>query len=206
MATMAYTRTTDPVPTPVAAYVAGISEKTIRQAIERAEIRPTRQGVGQRHEYLFDLKDLVYLRLRSSVRGLLGPTGRRCLYEAMTQQEGQLDRLQFGIEVRLSETIYLRLGPIIEEVMRGLKEVSTAEEWVTSSPGIRGGEPVVRGTRVPVYLLADLQAKGVSSEEILADYPSVTPEALQAAITWSKLHPKRGRPTAGARWRAKRIV
>jgi uncharacterized protein (DUF433 family) len=206
MATMAYGRLSEPVSTPVAAYVAGVSEKTIWQAIERSEIRPCRQAIGQRNEYVFDVKDLVYLRLRSRVRGFLGATGRRCLYEAMSQVEDQLEGLQLGIELQLSETMYLRLDSIVEEVMCGLKAVSTAEEWVTSEPGIRGGEPVVRGTRVPVYLLADLQSKGVSSEEILADYPSITPEALRAAITWSKLHPKRGRPSAGARWRANRIV
>lgn len=206
MATTAYGRLSEPVPTPVAAYVAGVSEKVIWQAIERSEIKPSRQALGRRSEYVFEVKDLVYLRLRSRVRGFLGPTGRRCLYEAMSRLEDQLEGFQLGIELRLTETVYLRLDSIVEEVMWALKEVSTAEEWVTSEPGIRGGEPVVKGTRVPVYLLADLQAKGVSSEEILADYPSVTPEALRAAITWSKLHPKRGRPSAGARWRGKRIV
>jgi uncharacterized protein (DUF433 family) len=201
MATTARTRAVDPVPTTVAAYVAGVSEKVVRQAVERAEIRPARHEFGQRSEYLFALKDLVYLRLRNRIRGLLGQGGRRSLYEAMSRHEDELSQVQFELEV--GGMIYLRINFVIEEVMRGLKEVSAAEELVTLEPGIRGGEPVVKGTRVPVYLLAELQAKGAYSEEILADYPSLTPESLEAAVTWARLHPKRGRPASGARWREK---
>src|SRR6185295_15012964 len=105
MATTARRRTVDPVPTTVAAYVAGVSEKVVRQAIEPAEIRPSRHDFGQRSEYLFALKDLVYLRLRGRIRGLLGQSGRRSLYEAMSRHEDELAQVE--LELELGEMIYL---------------------------------------------------------------------------------------------------
>ncbi len=41
---------------------------------------------------------------------------------------------------------------------------------------IRGGEPVARGTRIPVYMPADLIKAGVGPERILEDYPALDPQ------------------------------
>jgi uncharacterized protein (DUF433 family) len=44
---------------------------------------------------------------------------------------------------------------------------------VVSDPGISGGEPVFRGTRVPVATLFDYIKDGIGLDEILADFPSL---------------------------------
>jgi len=48
-----------------------------------------------------------------------------------------------------------------------------------------GGELVVKGTRVTVRTLLASLAEGASPEEIRADFPTVTPEALRAVVAFA---------------------
>lgn len=59
---------------------------------------------------------------------------------------------------------------------------------------VRAGEPVVRGTRIPVHALADLASQGAPPEELLEDYPALTAESLEAALLYARMYPRRGRP------------
>jgi len=48
-----------------------------------------------------------------------------------------------------------------------------------------GGELVVKGTRVPVRTLLASLAEGGPQEDILADFPTVSVEALRAVIAFA---------------------
>lgn len=48
-----------------------------------------------------------------------------------------------------------------------------------------GGELVVKGTRVPVRTLLASLAEGGTEAEILADFPTVTADALRAVIAFA---------------------
>jgi uncharacterized protein (DUF433 family) len=61
------------------------------------------------------------------------------------------------------------------------------EKVITKNPGILGGEPVFRGTRVPFKILTDYLEGGDSLDEFLEQYPSVTREAAVAAIEEARL-------------------
>lgn len=69
-----------------------------------------------------------------------------------------------------------------------------AEEVIVSDPEIRGGEPVVKGTRVPAYVVADLIDQGADLREILEDYPSLSANKVRAALAFPRTHPRGGRP------------
>lgn len=62
---------------------------------------------------------------------------------------------------------------------------ATATERITRNPAILGGQPIVRGTRVPVYLIVDWVNSGHTPEEIVADYPDLTVEDLEAALAYA---------------------
>jgi len=66
---------------------------------------------------------------------------------------------------------------------------------VQSDPKIMAGTPVFRGTRVPVYLIADMIEQGTPIEEILDGYPSLTREMAEYASVFATLHPRPGRQT-----------
>lgn len=56
---------------------------------------------------------------------------------------------------------------------------------IERNPRICGGEPVIRGTRVTLRTILASLAEGATSEEILADFPTITPEGLRAAIAFA---------------------
>jgi uncharacterized protein (DUF433 family) len=58
-------------------------------------------------------------------------------------------------------------------------------DYIHSDPNILVGKPVVKGTRLAVSFLLDLLGSGWSPEQILANYPTLTPQALQAVFAFA---------------------
>jgi len=59
---------------------------------------------------------------------------------------------------------------------------------------VLGGKPVVRGTRLSVEFLLGLFAQGWTQDEVLENYPSLTPEALRAAFAYAADHLRQQHP------------
>ena len=60
-----------------------------------------------------------------------------------------------------------------------------AEDLIVSSPQILGGKPCVRGTRLSVEFLLELAASGATQDQMLAQYPQLTPDSLAAAFRYA---------------------
>ncbi|WP_376792656.1 DUF433 domain-containing protein [Thermoflexus sp.] len=58
-------------------------------------------------------------------------------------------------------------------------------ERIVVDPQICHGKPCVRGTRIPVSVILDNLAEGLTPEEIVAEYPPLTLEDVQAAIAYA---------------------
>jgi uncharacterized protein (DUF433 family) len=56
---------------------------------------------------------------------------------------------------------------------------------ITIDPGKCGGKPCVRGLRMTVYDVLDYLASGMSVEEILADFPDLTRDDVQACLAFA---------------------
>jgi len=56
---------------------------------------------------------------------------------------------------------------------------------ISSDPDILHGKPCIKGTRIPVYLIVSLVAEGESVENIIKDYPSLTPEDIKVALRYA---------------------
>ena len=52
-------------------------------------------------------------------------------------------------------------------------------------PGKRGGKPCIRGMRITVQDVLEYLAGGMSTEEILADFPYLTREDIQACLAYA---------------------
>lgn len=56
---------------------------------------------------------------------------------------------------------------------------------VTRNPAILRGKPIIRGTRVPVYLIVDFINNGATPVEIVSDYPDLTIDDVEAALAFT---------------------
>jgi uncharacterized protein (DUF433 family) len=56
---------------------------------------------------------------------------------------------------------------------------------ITHDSSIMGGRPCIRGMRVTVGTILGLLASGRSAADILADYPYLEAEDIQAALAWA---------------------
>jgi uncharacterized protein (DUF433 family) len=64
-------------------------------------------------------------------------------------------------------------------------QTSNYNQRIVRNPQICGGEPVFKGTRVTLRTVLASLAGGDSPEAILADFPSLTSEDVQAAIAFA---------------------
>jgi len=67
----------------------------------------------------------------------------------------------------------------------GKVSVMDWKRHITVDPGIAHGQACIAGTRIPVSVVLDNLAAGQSVEQLLESYPSITREAVQAAIGYA---------------------
>ncbi|MGA0560451.1 DUF433 domain-containing protein [Larkinella sp. VNQ87] len=58
---------------------------------------------------------------------------------------------------------------------------------IVSTPGILGGKPCIKGTRISVELILETIASGGSLADIHREFPQVSMEALQEAVRYAAL-------------------
>jgi uncharacterized protein (DUF433 family) len=58
-------------------------------------------------------------------------------------------------------------------------------ERISAEPGIMGGVPCIRGTRIPVASILGYMAAGMTQAEIRADFPRLSAEDLQEALRYA---------------------
>jgi uncharacterized protein (DUF433 family) len=168
-----------------AGYVLQRSNLAINKAVDTGLIQATaRRGPG-RHGMLRILgkPELRFLKLADVLGKDLTPLGQRKIYEAIRRLPEQQHQLRLGVlTVEL-----LPLDRAIEERLARLMSLKNHVETHAS------GAPVIRGTTVPVHVVAGL-AKGETVDEILEDYPSLTRAQVETAIEYARAYPKKGRP------------
>ena len=54
------------------------------------------------------------------------------------------------------------------------------------NPRVCNGKPVIKGTRIPVTVILDQIAEGESWDILLAGYPGLKKEDIQAALIYAK--------------------
>ena len=56
---------------------------------------------------------------------------------------------------------------------------------IVIDPEILVGKPVIKGTRIPVYLIIEFLANGLTEEEVLGEYPTLKKEDIKAALFYA---------------------
>lgn len=63
--------------------------------------------------------------------------------------------------------------------------MATRPGRIAIDPKVLRGKPVIKGTRIPVYLIVELMASGMSEAEILKEYPDLSREDVRAALQYA---------------------
>ena len=56
---------------------------------------------------------------------------------------------------------------------------------IETNPKIMLGKPVIKGTRITVEIILKKLAQDISVDEILRDYPGLTRDDIQAALSYA---------------------
>ncbi len=59
------------------------------------------------------------------------------------------------------------------------------QDYISSKPDVCHGKACITGTRVMATVILDSLAEGLSVEEIVENYPSVSREAVQATLLYA---------------------
>ena len=63
--------------------------------------------------------------------------------------------------------------------------MNTAVDRIEIDPRVCNGKPVVKGTRIPVSVILEQIAEGESWDRLLAGYPELHREDIQAALLYA---------------------
>jgi uncharacterized protein (DUF433 family) len=58
-------------------------------------------------------------------------------------------------------------------------------DYITVDPAVCHGRACIKGTRILVSVVLDNLAAGLTADEIMRSYPSLSREAIQAAIAYA---------------------
>lgn len=99
-------------------------------------------------------------------------------------------------ELQISDALVVRWSPEVSQTVYAAESYARLrDQWIETNPSIKGGEPVIRDTRVGVRAVAQRIDSGDTIATLAEDYPHIPAEAFQTAYTYAKAHPRRGRPT-----------
>lgn len=56
---------------------------------------------------------------------------------------------------------------------------------ITFNPNVMGGQACIRGMRIPVSLIVNLVANGMTQNEIIKDYPDIEPDDIKESLQYA---------------------
>lgn len=184
------------------AALADLSERALRNEVDRGVVRPRRIARGRRRDLRLPAAAILYLMLVRETPFALTRNDRADLYRLLVGRERRRggwttagNALKSGIATIDAAAPRRRLAQRLRVYRRGLGRLA-------SSPEILGGEPVFAGTRIAVRHVGRLALRGVESAEILADFPSLTADDITFARIYAGMKPAPGRPSKRLRVRA----
>jgi uncharacterized protein (DUF433 family) len=168
-----------------AAQLSGASVTAVNKAIEQRTLRTKQTPSGA----VIDARDVAALRVFATLPFGLPVTTKRKVADWLRDAPS-------GAEFVIGDAVYVRSNETVQEALQGaLRYVELRDRFLEVSPGMQGGEPVIRGTRVPIRGLAKQIEAGEKLEVLREEYDYIDPDAFEFTVVWAKANPRRGRPS-----------
>jgi len=170
-----------------AAVLTRLSLKAVHNAIDKKTVTAVTGHRAGHATRLIDLHGLMSLALERRLADRFSPELRREIFNALADARRNTVTINGGF-------LKIDLREPRRELAHSLRDLRRARQLVVSNPEIMGGTPVFRGTRVPVHMIAEIQAQGETEADLLDSYPSITAEMARLAAVYAAAYPLRGRP------------
>lgn len=188
------------------AELAGVPKRAIEKAIEEkvlpvhtGKISAMRFGKAAGGRRFLGVESVAYATLVRRLTGdvTLTIAGKRRLVKALKSHE--LSRLKTA-QIEIAPSVTADIGELAGEALERTDRYLRAREiWIDSVPGIKGGLPVIKGTRLTVHSIEARLEHGDSLDDIAAENPDLPREAFETALLFARAHPLSGRPPNVAR-------
>ena len=100
----------------------------------------------------------------------------------------------------IAPAVEIDLGRLVGDAIEKTEKYRAARDaFIVIDEATKGGTPVIRGTRMTVYSILGRVEHGDAIEDILAENPDITRDAVEAAVIYARTHPLVGRP-GGRPW------
>jgi uncharacterized protein (DUF433 family) len=167
-----------------AAKLSGASPAVVNKAIEQKAVHAKKARSGS----AIDARDIGALLIFAALPFRLPVTLKRNV-AAWVREAGT------GSELPLSDAVIVRKTEAVDEaIQRALRYVDLRDRFLEFNPEVQGGEPVIRGTRVPIRGLAKQIQAGETMDVLREEYDYIDPAAFEFAVMWANANPRRGRP------------
>ena len=174
-----------------AAVVAGVSVDDVNRAIDRKILPNSLYGTTANRTVKRDA--CLWIAFWFETADWLTPAARqRVISEGSRRCPSWLELR--SCKLQESRAVKVDFSSIWDEVNERWNELSRAQQRVVEDPEVLSGTPVVRGTRIPVYDVADLVNADTSVDELKELYPRISEERCRLAFVYAKARPLRGRP------------
>lgn len=172
-----------------AAEITGLSIGVLDKAIEQKIVTVYRRG----NQSFLRSDDLAVVVLLQNTTLPLPITVKRQIKRWVHDTKPY--RATESAELSISDALVIRWLPTASDTINAAETYAKLrDQWIESDPQIKGGEPVIRGTRIGVRGVAQRMDEGERVEVLMEDYPQIPEEAFRAARTYANAHPRRGRP------------
>jgi uncharacterized protein (DUF433 family) len=182
-----------------AAAIAEIEPDTVRTALEKRSVTPSRKiKTGKAVRYRFSEGDVLFLLILTEFPFALTKKDKDSLAKVLARGSKTAKHwVSEGPDIVFHSgemKIWIECKTYRKTVEKNVAAYRWGKERVVSSPEILGGEPVFRGTRIPLEHIAALFRKDVTTEEIAEDFPSLDSRDLEYARLAARFGDPPGRP------------
>jgi uncharacterized protein (DUF433 family) len=157
-----------------AAAVSGLALKAVNNAIDKHIVdivRPAAAG----------------LRLEHGLVGRLPVERRQGLFREVAAKPD-------AKRLNADDLLLVDIGEARRQVAERVRDLDEAEQIIHIDKETLAGEPVFKGTRIPIYGLVAMLEAGATPDELIAGHSKLDRRKLGLARLWAAAHPRRGRP------------
>jgi uncharacterized protein (DUF433 family) len=199
----------DEMTTAEAAFVLGVDPTRIKKACANHVVEAGGSGAARKLAYgdvvflryylthpdlSVDQRTTLYKNLKQSHAKQVRPQTPKAFSTGRTIRE-QRKPVKLLVAASHDGTMVVDLTPSVAEVSERAAELVRLREAVEDGPN---GEPLLRGTNVPVYRIAALvqapREGQPDTSEARKGFPSLSEEQITTAYSYSLAYPKKGRP------------